>query len=250
MVDKARIVRDCRALLQAYREGMLGDTTMPEDTNPGFGSGELESRLSYFTLPMTLNYQRDSYRMWASALQTYNDPETRYAFDISRAAGSSRSKLGAALAKHGLAVQPNRHTLTWHTICRTVSENWGSLRGLMEAAGSDYVDLRGIVQGANKRGFPYLSGPKIFNYWSFVLKQYCGVPLKSADLIEIAPDTHIIRCSVRLDVITEKEATRLSREEISERWRSVLKGSGINPIDMHPPLWFWDRNGFRFEPPS
>ncbi|MCK5267318.1 MAG: hypothetical protein KAR07_04055 [Spirochaetes bacterium] len=38
-----------------------------------------------------------------------------------------------------------------------------------------------------------------------------------------------------------------TEEEISEKWREILAGSSINPIDMHPPLWFWSRDGFIFQ---
>lgn len=43
---------------------------MPEDSNPNFSSDEIEMRLAYFTLPMALNYQRDSYKLWESVLKT------------------------------------------------------------------------------------------------------------------------------------------------------------------------------------
>jgi hypothetical protein len=159
----------------------------------------------------------------------------------------SRTKLIELLSKHKLAIQPNKHAATWQTICETVSSNWGSFQNMIKASDQDYIKLKEIVQRAYKKGFPYLSGPKIFNYWSFILKGYGKVYLKNSELIEIAPDTRIIQCSVILGVITKDEAGRLSRDQISECWRSILKGSGINPIDMHPPLWFWSKNGFRFK---
>ena len=89
--------------------------------------------------------------------------------------------------------------------------------------------------------------PKIFNYWSFIIQEYGKVRLQHSEYIDIAPDTHITKCSVVLGVITAKEAETLTKEEISERWRTLLQGSGINPIEMHPPLWFWSRNGFQFQ---
>jgi len=107
--------------------------------------------------------------------------------------------------------------------------------------------LKKIIQNDNKKGFPYLSGPKIFNYWSFIISTYGKVILKNRDQIDIAPDTHITQCSIKLGVITEVEAETLSKEEISKRWREILVGSGIDPIDMHSPLWFWSRNGFIFD---
>lgn len=131
-------------------------------------------------------------------------------------------------------------------ISGTVHDNWGSFEKFADAADGDFLKLKQIVQADKKKGFPYLSGPKIFNYWSFIIGAYGGLSLKNRDRIEIAPDTHITRCSVKLGVISEQEAEDLGKEAISERWREALKGSGIDPIDMHPPLWFWSRNGFVF----
>lgn len=110
----------------------------------------------------------------------------------------------------------------------------------------DYIKLRDTVQIKYKKGFPYLSGPKIFNYWSYIVSSYGRVPLKHREFIEIAPDTHVIKCSVKLGVISESEAATLTREKISEIWRLALQGSGIDPIDLHSPLWFWSRGGFEY----
>lgn len=216
---------------------------MPEDSHPSF-PGE-EARLAYFTLPMSLNYQRDSYKLWESALKTFNDEETCAVFDVQRSAALSTEVLRSHLLKYRVALQPNKHVQTWQTLAKTIIANWGSITSLLQAADHDYAKLRQIIQTDFKKGFPYLSGPKIFNYWCFILSKYGKIALKNADLIEIAPDTHVTQCSVRLGVITAAEAETLSKQEISKRWRELLKGSGINPIGMHPPLWFWSRNGFK-----
>ncbi len=79
------------------------------------------------------------------------------------------------------------------------------------------------------------------------MSTYGGIMLTNRDYIEIAPDTHITQCSVKLGVITAEEARNLTKDAISEKWRLLLQGSGIDPIDMHSPLWFWSRNGFLFE---
>lgn len=239
------IIQNCKSLLEAYKTGKLGQTKMPEDSNPGFQDNEM--RLAYFTLPMALNYQRDSYKLWEAALKAYNDPETREIFNIAKVAHMDEAKLRELLTKHKVALQPNKQTSTWRTISKTIFENFGSFEKLMNVADNDYIKLKEIIQVKLKKGFPYLSGPKIFNYWSFIIKEYGNVPLKNAQYIEIAPDTHVTQCSVLLGVINQVEAESLSKEKISERWREILKGSGINPIDMHPPLWFWSRNGFVYK---
>ncbi|MEK6960779.1 MAG: hypothetical protein AABX47_06400 [Nanoarchaeota archaeon] len=245
-MDRENIISSCRSLLSAYKSGALGQTVMPEDSNPGFKDGD-PLRLNYFTLPMSLNYQRDSYKLWESALKTYNDPETRPVFDLESCSEMDEPKLRSLLMRYRLALQPNKHVQTWQRIAETIHKSWGSISGLIEESGSDFLNLKQLVQSNHKKGFPYLSGPKIFNYWSFIIHEYCGVRLKNSDSIDIAPDTHITRCSVRLGIISKAESETLSREEISARWRAVLKGSGIDPIQMHPPLWFWSRNGFRFK---
>ncbi len=149
--------------------------------------------------------------------------------------------------KHKLALQPNKHIQTWRKIAQTVKSNWGSFVGLFKSANNDFLCLNQIVRKDYKKDFPYLSGPKIFNYWSFIVSSYGGSTLTNRSYIEIAPDTHITQCSVKLGVVTKKEADTITKDVISERWREILKNSGIDPIDMHPPLWFWSRNGFVFE---
>jgi hypothetical protein len=245
-LDRVKIIDNCKTLLQAYRQGKLGYCVMPEDTGPNFHSNLVEDRLTYFTLPMALNYQRNSYKLWQAALLTYQDEKTKDIFSIKTSATISEKRLRIKLMKYKLALQPNKHIDTWKSISKTVNENWGSLKRLLERTENDFLALREIVQHKYKKGFPYLSGPKIFNYWSFIISTYGKVQLKNRKFIEIAPDTHVIKCSVKLGVITEDESTKMSKEQISRRWRALLEKSGIDPIDMHPPLWFWSRNNFQF----
>ena len=239
-----KIISKCRLLLDAYRLGKLGYMKMPEDSSPEFSEDENEDRLAYFTLPMSLNYQRDSYKLWESALKTFNDSETRIVFNVQSSANLDEEQLRTYLIKYKVALQPNKHIATWQKISQTISENWSSISNLLQTTEYDFLKVKDIIQKQFKKEFPYLSGPKIFNYWSFVIQEYGKVKLKNSEFIEIAPDTHVTKCSVLLGVITKEEAEFFPKEKISERWREILHGSGINPIDMHSPLWFWSRNGF------
>ncbi len=245
--EKEKIIKNCRILLAAYQDGQLGQTRMPEDSNPGFLENQAEQRLAYFTLPMALNYQRDSYKLWEAALKTYTDKETKNIFEVSKVCGMPVGELKEKLLKYKLALQPNRHIEIWQKISKTIFENWRSFKNFFKASGNDFLKIKDIVQGQFKKDFPYLSGPKIFNYWSFIISIYGEMPLLNKEFIEIAPDTHITKCSVLLGVITEDEAQKLSKDQISKRWREILGNSGVAPIDMHPPLWFWSRNSFIFK---
>ncbi len=234
----------CKQILAAYKNGELGQTVMPEDSAPTFLGNEQEARLAYFTLPMALNYQRDSYKLWEAALKTYNDLETCFVFDVKKVTSASEEEVRSALMKYKVALQPNKHIATWRTISKTIFENFGSVENFIAISNGDFVQLKKLITLDYKKGFPYLSGPKIFNYWSFIITTYGKIQLSNRDMIEIAPDTHITQCSVKLGVISIQEAETLSKDEISTRWRTLLAGSGIDPIDMHSPLWFWSRNGF------
>jgi hypothetical protein len=242
-MNKEEIISNCKKLLEAYRSGKLGYMKMPEDASPKFNN--TEEKLCYFTLPMSLNYQRDSYKLWEAALKTYQDKETRKVFDVN--ANLDVAQLRNYLMKYKVALQPNKHIATWQKIAKTISKEWGTLENLFKSVDYDFLKLREVVQKEFKSGFPYLSGPKIFNYWSFIIQTYGGIKLSNSEWIEIAPDTHITKCSVILGVITKEEAETLSKDKISQKWRELLHGTGINPIDMHPPLWFWSRNDFKYK---
>jgi hypothetical protein len=83
----------CRLLLEAFKSGKLGQTVMPEDSNPGFSDRDAELRIAYFTLPMALNYQRNSYKLWEAALKTYKDPKTRFVFDVAAVSSASKKEV-------------------------------------------------------------------------------------------------------------------------------------------------------------
>jgi hypothetical protein len=154
-MDKEEIISKCRILLNAYNLGKLGYMKMPEDSNPEFTDDEQELRFVYFTLPMALNYQRDSYKLWESALKTFQDEETKEVFDIGKVSEMNFYRLKDLLLKHRLALQPNKHTKTWQTIANTIKTNFGSFINLFDETDNDFLKLRDIVQGKLKQGCPY-----------------------------------------------------------------------------------------------
>ena len=245
MVTNNLLQQRCLELFTAYKDGKLGNQTMPEDAHPEFNSQE--ERLAYFTLPMSLNYQRNSYSLWEAADKTFRDDVTKSVFSVSQVAVMSQDDLRDKLTKYKVALQPNKHTSTWHRIEVTISSEWGSVKAMLDSVDGDFLKLQQCIQVEHKKSFPYLSGPKIFHYWSYILGEYCGVTLKNREYIQIAPDTHVVQCSILLGVITADEALKLKKDEVSDRWRKALQGTGLSPIDMHSPLWFWSRNGFKYK---
>jgi hypothetical protein len=246
-VKDKKILQNCVKLRRAFEAGLLGKMDMPEDAAPKFTKAQMEERLVYFTLPMSLNYQRNSYSLWEAATRAYRDKAAAKVFSVKKSALMPEEELRSILLKHKVALQPNKHVDTWKRLATVFHENWGSIGNFLEESDHDFRKIQQIIQKDLKPKFPYLSGPKIFHYWSFILTEYAGVNLKNRDFIEIAPDTHVVQSSVKLGVLDPAEAEALSRDEISLRWRNLLKNSEITPIDMHSPLWFWSRNSFQYK---
>lgn len=235
-----------RILLQMHADGLLGGEVMPEDALLGVvPAAELPNVL---TLAMSLNYQRNAYALWQAVAKAYIDERTRWVFDPHTASVSDPVELQTALLLHRVALQPNRHPVIWQRVAGGImrSSANGDVAGLIEAAQSDIAILQNIMQHTRKSDFPYLSGPKIFNYWLYVMEGYAGIVWKSRELITIAPDTHILQASVKLGICSAGvlNGTAEDRQYVADAWETVLRGSGLAPIDVHTPLWLWSRAGF------
>lgn len=234
MLDKVK------QLLEYYEQGLI-PTLAQHEVNPGLPPGSRANYL-YFTLPVCINFQRSSPALWASALKTYQDASTRYVFFPERIAQVSEEQVRADVTKHGLALQPNKHVLIWTTIARTLHEHYGDdPRKVIAQANSDAGQLITLLQVTHRKRFPYLSGPKLSNYWPFILSLYTDVRFAHPEAISIIPDTHVIQSSAQLGLVPEG-ATAL---QVEAAWRALLQGSGINPSQVHPVLWNWSRNKFR-----
>ena len=181
--------------------------------------------------------------MWAAALATWEDESTRYVFFPEKLAITSIEQIRADLIKHKLALQPNKHILIWTTIAKTFHDYYhDDPRQLIAEAHSDAGELIRLLQTTHRKRFPYLSGPKLSNYWPYILSHFTDVQFNNTHEISIIPDTHVLQSSIRLG-ITAAGASSLQTELA---WRELLEGSGINASQVHPVLWNWSRN--KFEP--
>ena len=62
MNNREELLIKIKKLKEMYEKGELGGELMPEDENPHLEKSSMENYL-YFTLPMALNYQRNSYML-------------------------------------------------------------------------------------------------------------------------------------------------------------------------------------------
>lgn len=234
------------SLIKMYTDGLLGGEVMPEDVLIDIVSND--ELMDVLTLAMALNYQRNSYKLWEAVVKAYQDEDTKWIFNPHAAANCEIVVLKNALLMHRVGLQPNRHPEIWQRVAKGIlnSSEKGNVLGLIESTQFDIPSLKSLMQEKRKSDFPYLSGPKIFNYWLYVLETYTNIKWKSRELITIAPDTHILKATVKLGLCSEEvlNGGADDRLKVSNAWEKALSGSGIAPIDIHTPLWLWSRADF------
>ena len=222
-----------------FNQGKI-PTLAQHEVNPNLPKDSRENYL-YFTLPPCLNFQRNSPAMWASALKTWDDPKTNYLFFPEKVAKKTREQIQKDLLKHKLALQQNKHTDIWIAISKVLNEDFkNDPRELFQIAGWDVLKIHRIVQIDMRKKFPYISGPKMANYWLYILARYTNAKFKNTGEISIIPDTHVLQSSVRLG-LSEPNTSPL---EVAAIWKGLLAKGKITPVEMHPVLWNWSRNNF------
>ena len=234
-------------LCKLRKEGLLGGENMPEDENPHLDKSSKENYL-YFTLPMALNYQRDSYVLWECVHRMYMDEAARAVFDSKAVCNMDEATLRDYLVKYKVALQPNKQPIIWKTLCETIENTLdGDIRNLFIRNGFSVKKVKEYIQ-SHKKEFPYLGGNKICNYWLYVLEQYTDIQFVDRENITVAPDTHVVQASVRLGVISPEEAEKSNVQELlANRWAELLQGTELVPIDVHTPMWLWSRGNFEVE---
>lgn len=239
-MDRKTVLQKLERLKAAFAKGEI-PILHNHEVNPGLPKDSRENYL-YFMLTCSLNFQRSSPVTWKSALATWNDPETNFVFFPEKTVFRNVEVLRAALLKHKLALQPNKHIEIWTKITTTLNSYFDNdPRKLFEKGEFDAAKILSIMQKEMKANFPYLSGPKLSNYVLFILLHYSDLKLTNTRSISIIPDTHIIQTTVKLGMLDEKTATP---EKVSRAWYELLDGTQLSPIDFHSMLWNWSRNHF------
>lgn len=243
-MSKVEVLGKVEQLIQMHREGKLGGEKMPEDENPGLKKNSLENYL-YFTLPMALNYQRNSYILWECANKSYNDSDTKDIYIPYSVLNMSDEELKSKLTKYKVALQPIKQPVIWRTLCNTFTTKYGGdLHRLFYYNGFSVKRIKEYITN-NKKDYPYLGGNKIMNYWLYVMEQYTDLQFVDRENITVAPDTHILQASEKLGIIEASEMNLSNIQDIvANRWLEILKDTDICPIDIHTPMWLWSRGKF------
>jgi len=238
--QKAELLTRVKTLVDLFNAGKI-PTLAQHEVHPELERSSRENYL-YFTLPVCINFQRSSPAMWQAAFKTYTDESTRYVFFPELLEKAEPDQVRADLLKYKLALQPNKHVFIWTTIAGSLFRHFNSdPRTMIDRTDYDAGKLIQLLQMTYRQYFPYLSGPKLSNYWPFILSLYTDVQFKNSHEISIIPDTHVLQSSAKLGIASKTA----SPKEVEVAWKLLLKDSGINPVQVHPVLWNWSRNNFQ-----
>lgn len=241
-MENKQILENVKKLYVLYHEGKIPTLTQHE-VNPGLPKSSRENYL-YFTLAPCINFQRSSPAMWASALKTWQDPETNYLFFPEHVVQCKREKVQKDLLKYKLALQLNKHTDIWITISKAFNKNFGNdPRELFKQNSWDIIKILNVIQIEKRKDFPYLSGPKLSNYWLYILAHYTDATFINMHELSIIPDTHVLQSTVKLGL-----AETIPEPLVAAKlWKDLLTKSELTPVQMHAVLWNWSRNNFKPE---
>lgn len=150
-----------KRLIALYEQGLI-PTLAQHEVNPGLPRASRENYL-YFTLPVCINFQRNSPAMWAAAFASWEDPETQYVFSPEKLAETPIEKVRGDLVKHRLALQPNKHTFIWTTIAKTLHDQYGDdPRNIIKEAESDADKLIILLQKDSPKALSVPVRPETF----------------------------------------------------------------------------------------
>ncbi len=210
------------------------------EVNPGLEKWSRENYL-YFTLPVSINFQRNSPAMWQSALKTREDKETNYLFFPEKVVETPIEKVRADLKRHKLWLQENKHTQIRSTLCQSLHMSFDNdPRKLLEQNEWSVSQITNFLID-NKKSYPYLNGPKMSHYWLFIMHHNTNIQLANREKLSIIPDTHIQQSSIKLWVTKEGDSPEL----VAQKRFELLEGTDIYPSDLHSMFWNRSRNNFQ-----
>lgn len=240
IMEKQEVIKKLTKLQDLWKDGKIPQLQQHE-VNPGLDKSSRENYL-YFIMTCSLNFQRNSPKTWQSAFNTWNDPETRFVFSPEKVIKTDIENLRRSLLKHKLALQPNKHIVIWSTIMKTWADQFNAdPRNLFKQGNYDAELILKIVTKDMKKSFPYLSGPKLSNYFLYILLHYSDLKLINGNSLSIIPDTHVMQATEKLGILPKDDITPL---KVEKAWRELLSTTDWAPIDFHAILWNWSRNKF------
>lgn len=247
-------------LYNKFRAGeVFNNAAMPEDAQPKEVEEGSVEHLIFITLTLALDYQRDADQLWNAGRITYEDPQTRYLFDLQQVHESPIETISNDMQKHALRKKIEKDPMIWKTICSSFCRYWdGSPEKFLTGCGWDsrgilkrLKDDGNLVDGKIERHFPHLRGDKIGPLWIRMLRDNVGcTQLTNLDKVPIPVDIHIARASLTLGLVRGSYSGSLNDlfREIRRVWFEGVKNQDLGhrqmcALDVDSALWTLSKYG-------
>jgi len=242
-----------------FMEGIFERADMPEDALPsGVKKGSLEHVL-FITLTVSIEYQREALLLWENSRKTFEDPETRYLFDLCSVSNTPFRQIREDMQKYKLSKKPKKDPAIWRTVAVTFYKKWGGspINFLKDCDWESLQILRRLKEdthwsyGRPVADYPYLRGDKIGPLWIRMLRDNVGITqLKNLEKVPIPVDIHVARATLATGVVKGHFNGRMNElfENIREAWfESVMdlkaKDRPMIALDVDEPLWHLSKYG-------
>ena len=264
-VERARKVG--KILIEVYysdkEKSFFGQKKAPEEwfkpKNLTKGSPQ---HIHYVTLICSLNRRRDADQLWKAGMETFEDEETRWVFDVNSEKLENFTELQKALQKHKLSQRPSQDTEYWQKNILSIKEKFnGDIRKLIiEEGEKDAKKIYNLVKKNYENDFLSLKGDKILPYWIITLKEVCGLELKNLNEIPIPVDVHVARATIFTGCLKgediEKNLLKVNSigrmkknikqiaKKIDEVWKKASeKFKEFEKYKLDEPLWTLSKEG-------
>lgn len=247
-------------LYEAFRTtGIHGMRDMPEDEPPSGVTRGTPDHIIFLTLTVAIDYQRDAHALWDAARQTWEDPETRFLFDLTAVSEAPAEVVLPAMKKHRLSKKHTNDAKIWQTVAGSFARKWdGDPRQFLADCGWDAPTvLRRLKEDRHRsdvrvaKDFPFLGGNKIGPLWLRMLRDNaCVTNLKNLDQVPIPVDVHIARASLSLGIVNGSYSGAMEPlfRQIRTAWAESVMGLTIDgrpmiALDVDEPLWHLSKFG-------
>lgn len=241
-----------KGFLEAYdNEGIFENKMedMPELLKPEDMIEGSEEHVNYITLLVALDYMREANQLWQSGIDTFNDEEVRWVFDVNSEKINDISLLTKALQKHKVSKKYNRDAKIWQTIILSIREKFnGNMKSFIENECKNDAELIfSKMKSVYKNEFPNLTGNKILSLWIRMMRDVCGLKIQNINSIPIPVDVHVARATIFTGcVYGDNVKTSIEKifSLIDEVWKKASNQSNeFDKLDLDEPLWTLSKYG-------
>lgn len=247
-----RAIQVGKILISVYiNKGIFGHKKgdMPELVKPNGMEKSSVQHVNYITLLIALDYMREANQLWRAGVETFEDRETKWVFDVTSQEINDLNLLINALKKHKVSKKYEKDARIWQTIAKNIRDLFGGdmKKFLEQKCEKEAEKIYSFMKSLYKKEFPNLTGDKILPLWIRTMKDVCEVEIKNLNEIPFPVDVHIARATIFTGCLRGNNIKTTIPKimlDIDRIWTKVAEQiENFNKFDLDEPLWTLSKYG-------